>query len=235
MAAMSQFPSTRGSLIAAAAGLTPGTRAALAELCKLYWPPAYAFVRRSGRSPDDALDLTQSFFARVLEHNDLASFDPRRGRFRSWLLGALKHVLANERRHAAAQRRGGGVDMLSIDAVDAEHRYAREPADRLTPERAYERRWALTVLERVLGRLEQEQAAQGKHERFERLKGFLVGDEPSYEALADQLGEAAGTLRVQAHRLRRRYRDLLREEIADTVEGPADVDDELRHLLAALS
>jgi RNA polymerase sigma factor (sigma-70 family) len=233
--AMGKFPTTRWSLIVAAAGTSAGRRAALAELCKLYWPPAYAFVRRSGHGPEDALDLTQSFFARMLEHNDLASFDPQRGRFRSWLLGALKNFLANERRHAQAQKRGGGAALLPIDALDAERRYAREPADLLTPERVYERRWALTLLEHVLGRLEQEHAAQDKGERFERLKGFLVGDEPSYEALASQLGESAGALRVQVHRLRRRYRDLLRDEIAETVEDPAGVDDELRHLLAALS
>lgn len=232
---MSQFPITRWSLIAGAAGATAGTRTALAELCKLYWPPVHAFVRRSGHRRDDALDLTQSFFARILEQNDLASFDPQRGRFRGWLLGALKNFLANERRHALAQKRGGGAAMLSIDAVDAEHRYAYEPADLLTPERIYERRWALTVLEHVLDRLAQEHAAQDRRERFEQLKGFLVGDEPPYEALAGQLGEVAATLRVQVCRLRRRYRELLRDEIAETVEDPADVDDELRHLLAALT
>ncbi len=234
---MSGFRTTRWSLIAAAAGLTAETRTALAELCELYWPPVYAFVRRTGRSTDDARDLTQSFFARILEHNDLTRFDPRRGRFRSWLLGTLKHFLSNDARRERAQKRGGDAVVLSIEALEAEGRHEHEHghADLLTPERIYERRWALTVLERVLGKLEQEHAKEDRHARFERLKGFLIGDEPAYEDLAGELGEEAATLRVQVHRLRRRYRDLLRAEIAETVDQSADVDDELRHLLAALS
>lgn len=234
-AAVRRFRTTRWSLVAAAAELTPGTRAALAELCELYWPPVYTFVRRSRHDPQDALDLTQSFFARILEHNNLASTDPQRGRFRNWLLAALKHFLANEWRRARAQKRGGGVTVLSIGATDDDSRHAHDPADSLTPEHMYERRWALTLLDHVMETLEREYATQGKREWFEQLKSHLVGDEPSYEALARKLGKASGTLRVQVHRLRRRFRDLLRAEITGTVEAADDVDDELRNLFAALS
>jgi RNA polymerase sigma factor (sigma-70 family) len=232
---MAKFRTTRWSLIAAAGGSTTERRAALHELCELYWHPVYAFVRRSGRAAPDALDLTQGFFTRILEKNDLATADPERGRFRSWLLGALRHFLANEWDRERAQKRGGGVPALSIDAVMAEGRYVHELADPLTPERLYERRWAITLLEHVVDELGQECAAAGQAARFERLKGSLVGAEPSYEELAAELGEAAGTLRVAVHRLRRRYRDLLRAHIADTVERSEDVDEEIRHLLGALS
>lgn len=232
---MSRFRTTRWSLVAAAADLTSDTRAALEELCELYWPPVYSFVRRSGRDAPDAFDLTQGFFARILEHNDLAAVDPARGRFRSWLLGALKHFLANEWRASTALKRGGGATILSLDALAAEGRYAHEPVDPLTPERLYERRWALTVLERVLSRLHAECAADGNAARFEALKGFLTGEGMSYDALARELGEPAGTLRVAVHRLRRRYRDLLCDEIAETVERPEDVEDEIRQLMAALA
>lgn len=230
-----RFRTTRWSLVAAAAESTPETRTALAELCELYWPPVYAFVRRSRHDPQDALDLTQSFFAHILEHNDLASTDPQRGRFRNWLLAAIKHFLANEWRRACTQKRGGGATVLSIDATDAEGRYAHEPADSRTPEHMYERRWALSVLDHVMATLEREYAAQGKHAWFEQLKPHLVGDEPFYEALARELETAAGTLRVQVYRLRRRFRDLLRAEIAGTVGAAEDIDDELRNLFAALS
>lgn len=233
---MSRFRTTRWSLIAVAGGggMPSETRAALAELCALYWPPVYSFVRRRGHGPDDALDLTQGFFTRILEHNDLASADPQRGRFRSWLHSALKNYLANEWRRECAQKRGGGTVVLSIDAIAAERRYAGEPADLLTPEQVYERRWALTVLDHVMNRLKWEYAEQGKREQFEKLQPFLVGDKPSYESLAGELGEAAGTLRQQVFRMRRRFHDLLREEISDMVATSADIDDELRSLLAAL-
>jgi RNA polymerase sigma factor (sigma-70 family) len=232
---VAKFRTTRWSLIAAAGGSTADRRAALHELCELYWPPVYGFVRRSGRAAPDALDLTQAFFARILEHNDLATADPQRGRFRSWLLGALRHFLANEWHRQRAQKRGGGMTPLSIDAIAAEGRYVHELADTLTPDRLYERRWALTLLGHVIDQLGDECAASGQAERFDRLKGFLVGGEPSYEELAAELGEAAGTLRVAVHRLRRRYRDLLRARIADTVERSEEVDEEIRYLLGVLS
>lgn len=226
---------TRWSSIAAAAGMTNETRTALSELCKLAWPSVYGFLRRSGYGPDDAQDLTQSFFTWILEHNDLATLDARWGRFRSWLLGALRNFLTNERRRSQALKRGGGIAVLSLDAIDAENRYKYDPADLLTPELMYERRWALTILGRVMARLEQEYTEQDKRKLFRRLMDFLVRDDPPYEGLAAELGEKPVTLRVQVHRLRRRYRDLLRDEIANTVELPADIDDELRNLLAALS
>ena len=235
---MGGFRTTRWSLVTDAAGLSAEAGAALAELCKLYWPPVHAFiresVRRSGRDPSDALDLTQSFFELIFERKDLANADPQRGRFRAWLLGAVKHFLANEGRRGRAKKRGGGTPVLSIDEHAAEGDLTHEPADALTPEHAYARRWAHTVLDQVMCRLEHEQATAGKRERFACLKRFLDGDEPVYDELASELGEPVGTLRVQVHRLRRRYRDLLRDEIAHTVETPAEVDDELRYLLAAL-
>jgi RNA polymerase sigma factor (sigma-70 family) len=218
----------------AAAGGTTETRASLAELCHLYWPPVYSFLRRSGRSTDDARDLTQSFFAGILARNDLATADPQRGRFRGWLLGALKHFLSNERRRARTKKRGGGAIAISIDRLAAEEIYARELTDSLTPERMYVRRWALAMLDHVMRRLEREYVRTDKRMSFERLKCALVGDEPSYDALADELGQAAGTLRVQVFRLRRRYRDLLHQEIAQTVMTSNDVNDELRYLFSAL-
>ena len=230
---MSGWPITRESLIAAAAA---DTRAAMTELCKAYWLPVYAFVRRSGYGPHDAQDLVQGFFTRILvERNELTSFDPRLGRFRSWLLAALKHFLANELRRSRTLKRGGRTVVVSIDETFAEERYANEPADPATPERLYERRWALTVLERVMGRLEWEYARRDRRDRFERLKGFLIGEEPSYRALAGELGEAEGTLRAQVKRMRDRYRELLHAEIEHTVEGAGDVEDERRYLYAVLS
>jgi DNA-directed RNA polymerase specialized sigma24 family protein len=156
------FQTTRWSLVAAAGESTPETRTALAELCRLYWPPVYTFVRRTRRDPQDALDLTQSFFAQILAHNDLANVDRRRGRFRNWLLAALKHFLANERRRERAKKRGGGATVLSLDAIAAEEHCACAPVEVLTPEHAYDRRWAVTVLDHVMGKLEREHAQQDK-------------------------------------------------------------------------
>jgi RNA polymerase sigma factor (sigma-70 family) len=227
------FPTTCWGLIATAAGETAAAQPALAELCAIYWPPVYAFVLRTGRGREDALDLTQGFFTRILEHNDLATADPRRGRFRAWLLGALKHFMANEARRARAQKRGGGR-VFAIDDVTAES-CDTDLACSITPTHLYARRWALTVLEHVLGKLEQEQAAEEKHrKRFELLKSSLVGCDLDYDALAEEVGQPAATLRVQVHRLRRRYHELLREEISRTVDTPADVEEEIRYLLAAL-
>jgi RNA polymerase sigma factor (sigma-70 family) len=233
-AIVSGFRTTRWSLVAGAAGASTQTRASLAELCQLYWPPVYTFVCYRGHDPDDARDLTQSFFARMLERNDLGRADPRRGRFRSWLLGALKHFLANERRRANALRNGGGTVTISINAIGEDGRHADEPTDPLTPERMYLRKWTLTVLDHAMTRLECAYATSSKRNHFEKLKSVLIGDESSYEALAGELGETVGTLRVQVHRLRRRYRDLLREEVGETVKTPSDVDHEIRELFAAL-
>lgn len=233
-----RFSTTRWSLVlAAGAGEGEAARAALAELCRLYWYPVYAFVRRGGKAHDDALDLTQEFFARLIERGDVAAADPQRGRFRSWLLGALKHFLANAWDRATAQKRDVRK-LSSLDAGDAETRYLREPAHTVDPERLYDRHFALALLDRTLVRLRDECAARGKAALFEKVKGFLVGAEdehPAYVELADSLGMTSGNLKVSIHRLRRRYADLLRAEIADTVGSRDDVEGEIDFLLAALA
>jgi RNA polymerase sigma factor (sigma-70 family) len=237
------FATTRWTLVTAAGKQgTPEARRALSDLCRLYWYPVYAFVRRRGHSADDALDLAQGFFTRLIEKNDLADADRTRGRFRSWLLTAVKNYLANEWDRASAAKRGGGRAIYSfdIDPDDAERRYRHEPAHQVTPERIFDRRWALTLLEQALTTLEAESAAEGKKDLFEALKPTLTADgrdvrDPSYRDLAVQMGMTEGAVKVAAHRLRRRYRDLLREQIAETVERPEDVDEEIRDLFAALS
>lgn len=232
-----RFTTTRWSLIAAAGRrATPEAREALSTLCQLYWYPAYAFVRRQVHGAEEARDLTQDFFARLLEKNDLATVDRRRGRFRAWLLGSLKHHLANERDRARAQKRGGGRAPLPIDGEEAEGRYRLELSHDLSPDKLFERRWALALLEHVLAALRDECEAQGKRPLFEQLKGLLAGGqrEQPLEMLARELGMTPGAVKVAAHRLRRRYRELLRAEVAQTVERPEEVNDELRDLLAAL-
>ncbi|MCP3144504.1 RNA polymerase sigma factor [Pyxidicoccus xibeiensis] len=231
-----KFATTRWSLIAAAGG---GASApdALATLCELYWHPCYAFIRRRGYAADPAYDLTQGFFVRLLEKNDLATVDRERGRFRSWLLAALKHHLANDWHREQTQKRGGGAVHLSIDGAEAESEYGRfEPSHDVTPEKLFERRWALALLERALETLRAEYARLGKADLFEQLGGSLTGDRDvaSYQAIATELGMTESNVKVSAHRLRNRYRALIQEEIARTVEREDDVDDELRHLLAAL-
>lgn len=233
-----RFSTTRWSLVlAAGAGEGEAARTALAELCRLYWYPVYAFVRRGGKAHDDALDLTQEFFARLIERGDVASADPERGRFRSWLLGALKHFLANAWDRATAQKRD--VRRLSsLDASDAETRYLHEPSDVLDPERLYHRRFALALLERTLGRLREECAARGKTDLFEQVKDLLVvgeADAATYAALAEPLGTSPGALKVSVHRLRRRYADLVREEIAETVRDRGEVEVEIEFLVSTLS
>jgi RNA polymerase sigma-70 factor (ECF subfamily) len=221
---------------------TPEARKALSDLCRLYWYPVYAFVRRRGYGADEALDLAQGFFTRLIDKNDLAAADPARGRFRAWLLTAVKHFLANEWDKATAAKRGGGRAVFSfdIDSADAESRYRREPAHQVTPERIFERRWALTLLEQVLAALESETVAEGKKDLFAALKPALTGDgrdagDPSYRDLACRLNTSEGAIKVAAHRLRRRYRELLRAQIAETVEREEDVDGEIRDLFAALA
>ena len=246
------FVTTHWALVLSAgrAG-TDESRRALETLCGQYWDPLYAFVRQQGYSADDAGELTQEFFLRLLAKNGFATADPDRGRFRSWLLGALKHFLANERDRASARKRGGGRPVQSIEASpdlrrapvgqselrDAETRYAREPAHRVTPDKVFDRRWALALLGGVLARLRAEMEADGKGPLFEALKDSLGGgnDVRSHRDVANSLGMTEGAVRVAAHRLRRRYRELLRAEIAQTVLGPGEVDDEIRHLFAALA
>jgi RNA polymerase sigma-70 factor (ECF subfamily) len=232
-----RFATTHWSLIAAAQDPTsPQAREALALLCGSYWYPLYAFIRRQGHAPDQAQDLTQGFFADLLEHRSLEAVDRTRGRFRSFLLTACKHYLAHERGKARAQKRGGGRHFLPLDFADAEARYGTEPVDPLTPEKVFDRRWALAMLDQVLGRLRAEYAAKGKGLLFDRLRVFLLGDRSAlpHRRVAEELDMTEGAIKVAAHRLRGRFRDLVREEIARTVEKPEEVEDEIRALFAAL-
>jgi RNA polymerase sigma factor (sigma-70 family) len=208
---------------------------ALATLCRLYWYPVYAFIRAQGHTSDKAHDLTQAFFVRFLENNELATLDPSRGRFRSWLRVCVTHFLANQRDHESAQKRGGGVETLSIDALLAEGQYQLEPSHDLTPERLYERRWRLILLEQVLATLRQTYAARGKEQLFLLLKGVLTNDdESSYEEIGRVLEMKEGTVRVAALRLRERFGEVFRAAVADTVENPDEVDDEIARLRSGL-
>lgn len=231
------FEQTRWTIVLAARGAddTKHARAALGKLCATYWYPLYAFVRRQGASAHDAQDLTQEFFARLLEKNWLESVDREKGKFRSFLLAAMRHFLANEWDRAQRLKRGGGAQMLSLDAQTAEERYALEPADSMTADRIFERRWALTLLEQVLERMRREFAAAGRESFFEELKIALTGGKIPYAEIAAKLNLNEGAVRVAVHRLRLRYRDLLRAEIAETVAADEDIEAEVQHLLAALS
>jgi RNA polymerase sigma-70 factor (ECF subfamily) len=212
-------------------------RAALGELCRAYWYPLYAYIRRRGNAPADAEDLTQGFFERLLEKDFLGDLTPGMGRFRSFLLAALKHYLANEWHRSQTQKRGGGCVIFSFDNQAPEERYQYEPVEEVTPESLFEQRWAMTTLERVLERLREEFAAGEKAELFDELKVFLLADESasSYAEIGSRTGLKEGTVKVAVHRLRRRYGELLRAEIAETVEDPGEVEDEVRHLFTALS
>jgi RNA polymerase sigma-70 factor (ECF subfamily) len=235
--AAGRFETTHWSLVLAARDpAAPDARAALAVLCAAYWYPLYAFVRRKGHDPDHAADLTQAFFARLLEKGDLHAVDRARGRFRSFLLAACTHFLANERDRLTARKRGGGRAPVSIDVRDAEGRYRAEPAHGLTPERLYERRWALTLLDEVLGRLAGEYRGVGKGALYDRLKAALIGAEAAspYADVGRQLGMSEAAVKKAAQRLRARYRELLRERIAATVDDPGEVEDEIRALFTAL-
>jgi len=210
---------------------------ALEKLCRNYWYPLYAFVRRQGHGPHDAEDLTQEFFARLLEKDFLKLVAREKGRFRTFLLAALKHFLANEWDRARAQKRGGGQIHLPLDTADAETRYQVESAHELPADKIYEQRWALTLLEQVLQRLRKEYATSGKENLFEQLKSTLSGERNSlpYAEIAARLKTSEGAVKVSVHRLRQRYRELLRDEIAQTVSTPEEVEDELRNLFAALA
>ncbi len=231
------FATTHWSMVLAAGkGESPDADAALATLCQRYWYPLYAFVRRLGHQPADAQDLTQEFFARLLEKQYLRAADPERGRFRSFLLSAVKHFLSKERDRAKARKRGGGRKVLPLDFEAGESRYSLEPAHEITAEKVYERRWALTLLDQVFARLREEFDRASKRNEFDRLKVYLTGEATAlgYRDVAAELGMTEGAVKVAVHRLRRRYRELVREEIAHTVAGPEDVDEELRRLFAAL-
>jgi RNA polymerase sigma-70 factor (ECF subfamily) len=224
-------------VLAAARSHTTSGRDSLARLCKVYWYPLYAYVRRRGHSAEDAEDLTQEFFSRLLEKNWIADADRTKGRFRTFLLAAVNHFLADEWDKARAVKRGGGMPLLSLDADIARARYLREPADTDTPEKSFELSWALTVLDEVLRRLRDEHERTGRGQWFAALHPCLVGERASqpYASLAATLGVSEGTVKSAVHRLRQRYRRLLREEIASTVDGPEAVEEELRYLAAVLA
>jgi RNA polymerase sigma-70 factor (ECF subfamily) len=232
----SAFATTRWSLIAGAAQPDSAeARAALQTLCQAYWYPVYAYVRSRISDRHAAQDLTQSFFARLLEQGTIAGADPARGRFRAYLLTVCQRFMINEWERERAARRGGGRQVLSLDWQVGESRYAAEPADTLTPERVFERQWAITLLGRVIERLRAECVEKGRGKQFDHLKQFLSGsDRPgAYGTAAAGLGLSESAAKVAAHRLRQRYRELLRAEIAETVEKPEDVEEEIRSLFEA--
>jgi RNA polymerase sigma-70 factor (ECF subfamily) len=232
-----RFVTTQWSVVAAAGRRSsPESRAALAALCASYWYPLYALVRSQGYAADDAQDVTQDFFARLLARNDFAAANRTKGRFRSYLVGALKHFLANARDQARARKRGGGRAPLPLDFATAESRFNREPAHTFTAEKAFARRWALTMLEQVLMQLHGEFSDAGKADLFDRLKVVLSGPKgsTSYAGLAADLEMTEGAVKVAVHRVRRRYRELLRDQIARTVADPEMIDDEIRELFTAL-
>ncbi len=211
--------------------------AALEGLCQTYWYPLYAFVRRQGCQPDEAADLTQGFFTRLLEKDWLADVDRQKGRFRNFLMASIKHYLSNERAKARAQKRGGGCHIVSMDIETAETRLRLEPVETTTPEKLFERQWALTLLEEVLATLREEYLQQGKGPVFEAIKGCLTGarDQQPYGVVAQQLDCTEGHARVLVHRLRQRYRQLLRAAVAGTVAASNEVDAEMEHLRRILT
>ncbi len=232
------FVTTRWSVVLAAREKdSPQSAAALETLCRSYWYPLYAYVRRQGHSPHDAQDLTQEFFARLLQKEYLQAVAREKGKFRTFLLVALKRFLANEWDRARAEKRGGGQAPLSFDAGQAETRYQVEPAATVPAETIYDRRWALTLLEQAMTRLRQEFADAGKAAEFEQLKLCLAADKGSipYAEMAAKLGLTEGALRVAIHRLRRRFREVFREEIAHTVSRPEEIEGEVRYLLTVLA
>lgn len=232
------FATTRWSLVQAAGGAREtSAREALGTLCETYWFPLYAFARHRGLSPEQAEDRTQSFFAFVLEGNVISRADRQRGRFRSFLLKSLQNFLMSEQRHDDAQKRGGGRVIQSFDVVQAESRYVHEPISHETPERLFDRQWALTILQTTLDKLRAEYRAESRSDLCESLEPHLHGDENRlpYVELAARFGLSEEAIKSAAHRMRRRYRELLRAEVAETLADPSDVDDELRSLMEAVA
>ncbi len=223
-------------MIAAGERGAPGSDEALAALCQAYWYPLYSFVRRRGYDADQAQDLTQGFFARLMEKGYLRQADAARGRFRSFLVAALQHYVSTERERAHAIKRGGAHVILPLELETAEGRYLRDPPDNETPERIFERRWALTLLDRALAALGEEFRRRGRWDRFARLRDLLTegGNGESYAEIGASLGLSEAAVKVAVHRMRERFGELLRAEIAQTVENPADIDDEIRYLFVAL-
>jgi RNA polymerase sigma-70 factor (ECF subfamily) len=235
----SEFPTTHWSLVVEAAGTdTPESRAALAALCETYWYPLYAFARRSGRNEEDARDLIQGFFTRFLEKDYLLGRSPAKGRFRSYLLGALKHFMANEYVRTRAKKRGSGKRNLPLEFNfdDGEHRYSNEPSTPVTPEHIFEQRWALTLLRSALIRLRARHEEAGELKLYETLEGFLPGGRytRTYKEAADRLDMSLEKVKGVIHRLRRQYRDIVRAEVAQTVSAPDQVDGEIRHLIEVI-
>lgn len=231
------FQTTRWSIVLKAGDRSDvESREALSELCEAYWYPAYGFVRGQGYPEDRARDLTQAYFAALLDKEFLRDLSPERGRFRSFLLVSIRHFLSHERDRERAKKRGGEAALISFDVGDAERWLASERSGELSPERAFEVRWALTVVRRTMLRLEREFVDAGQRERFELLRGFLMGDgpTPTYEELADRLDVTVNGIKSMVLRLRKRFGILLRAEVAQTIEERGDVDAELRHLLRVL-
>ncbi len=235
------FATTHWSVVLAAADEdVPGAAAALEQLCRTYWYPLYVYVRRRGYAPEDAQDLTQEFFAALLRKDYFRLADPRRGKFRTFLLHAFEHFVINEWKHAQRAKRGGGATFLSLDAEQIESRYALEPTSAVTPERAYAKRWAITLLDQVLALLREEYARAGKDRLFDELAWLLWGKDTSSNAgscaaVGQRLGMTEGAVRVALHRLRKRYGELLRTEVAQTVTTPTEGDEELKYLLEVVS
>lgn len=230
------FATTQWSVVLTAQSKSPSAQAALEKLCRTYWWPLYGFVRREGFNPEEAQDLTQGFFAMLLERRDLDAVRREKGRLRSYLLTALKNYLGKARRRAMTLKRGEGKPLVPLDELMARERADVEPAHMLTAEGIYERRWALTLLEHALARLEQEYRAAGNSTLFEQLKPLLT-DEPgraSQASIARELNMSENAVKQALHRLRQRYRVVLRDEIANTVAVPTDIEDELRHFIAIL-
>jgi RNA polymerase sigma factor (sigma-70 family) len=232
------FATTRWTVVLQAGGPTSeGSAAALEQLCRTYWYPLYSFARRSGVPAHDAEDLTQSFFAFLLERDAISRADRERGRFRSFLLTAFKNYQSNERARHSAAKRGGGHNIVSLDEMQAESRYQLEPQAELTPEKLYDQKWAASLIEQVMATLRAEYAVLSKGPLFDVLRSVIWGgrQEGGYEELARQTGLTEGAFKVAVHRMRGRFKECLRQEVAQTVVTPGEVDDELRHLLTALS
>ncbi len=232
------FATTHWSVVLAAGEQdSPASAVALEQLCRTYWYPLYLYIRRRGYSPENTQDLTQEFLARFIEKRSFSRADPARGHFRSFLLKSLQHFLADEWKRAHRVKRGGGTVEVPLDGVTAEARYAAELTDTLTPERAYEERWALTLLEQVLERMRADYTRAGKQQLFEMLQDFLWGPDPAVSSagLAKGLGLTEGALRAAVHRLRENYRERLRAEVAHTVSTPSEIEPELRYLISVMS
>jgi RNA polymerase sigma factor (sigma-70 family) len=230
------FTTTHWSVVLEAQGESPAAQEALEKLCRTYWRPIYAFLRRQGVRPEEAEDITQGFFAQLLERRKFSAVRKEKGRLRSFLLGALKYFLADEQRRAMAIKRGKGQRLIPLEDLHADERIEMEPADPVTAEMIYERRWALAVLEQVLSRLKDEYREAGNAALFDSLKELLPDEpgSPSQAEIAARLGMAENAVRQALYRFRQRYQSLLREEIAHTVATPGDIEDELRHLIAVL-